>query len=305
MNDVPLWTLDQLKSMPLTVTAMWVTPSCRAIVSRTLPFDELAELDSLAPGITLIVVGGGEMMDKSKTCRADHRPDVRLILVPSIFGSGAEVSPVVVRNEAGGKHIDMDNRYRPNARVYWPELLASVPAGQARDACGDVWSHALEAFISSLAADELRHEIAGLISEMLAAPLAAEPVWFDYSARACDAQARSGVGLIHGIAHTLEPVLMNRSVFGHAALCANLLWPVLRFNREHADKWQELVTIHGLDEVGIERVACELFDPTKFERIRELLAGNWQTVLRDRCTRMNGVLVRPSHLDYFLTTDFS
>jgi alcohol dehydrogenase class IV len=249
------------------------------------------------------VAGGGALMDHWKFARLDG--GFELICVPTLFGSGAEVSPVVVLNTPETKRIEMDDRYKPDARVYWPDLLESVPEPQAKDACGDVWSHALEAFMSPLADDALRGEIAALISEMVDQPLHADLAWFDFSARACEVQSRCSVGLIHGIAHTLEPVLNDSRRFGHAGLCAILIWPVLRFNREHSEKWTELVEQFDVDEAAIEARARELFDSKRFECVRTLMSEHWKTILRDRCTRTNGVLVRRNHLDYFLDTSFS
>ncbi|MFT5124188.1 MAG: alcohol dehydrogenase class IV [Kiritimatiellia bacterium] len=298
-SKVPIWTLDQLKALPAASTVLCTTPSCRDRVRAVLPFVEAPP----EAGQTLIVVGGGGVMDEWKA----HRPDAgyTLVCVPSIYGSGAEVSPVVVLNRPSGKDIQVAEYFKPDARVYWPELLQSVPAAQARDACGDVWSHALEAFISPLADEALRGELAELINELVDQPLEADPAWFELSARACELQSRCGVGVIHGIAHTLEPVLNDPKSLGHAALCAILLWPVLRYNREHAEKWTELVYQFDLDEAAIEIIARDLFDPERFERVRSLMSEHWKSILRDPCTRTNGVLVRRNHLDYFLNTAFA
>lgn len=300
-NEVPIWTLDQVKALPGETTSLVVTPSCRERIHACLPFAPLeAGSDH---GQTVVVIGGGALMDEWKFIKPQQ--ELRLICIPSIYGSGAEVSPVVVLNSPEGKRIEVGDEFLPGARVYLPELLDSVSAGQARDACGDVWSHALEAFISPLAEDSLRAEIAELIRSLLAQPLVADATWFALSARACQLQARCSVGLIHGIAHTLEGKLNDSKRFGHAALCATLVWPVLRFNREHSDKWDELVQQFGLEEEGISAVARALHDAERFERVKEFLRDAWKNIVRDRCTRTNGVLVRPGHLEYFLSTDFS
>jgi alcohol dehydrogenase class IV len=300
-TEVPVWSLGQLKRLRREDTRLCVTPSCRDRVLAELNIPVLDGL--LAAGQTLVVAGGGALMDQWKVKQGSG--GFELVCVPTIYGSGAEVSPIVVLNTPRGKQIEMDDRYMPHARVYWPELLATVPMSQARDACGDVWSHALEAFMSPLAEDGLRGEIAVLVSEMLDQPLQADSAWFDFSARACTAQSRCSVGLIHGIAHSLEHLLNDSRQFGHAALCAILLWPVLRFNREHAEKWTELVSQFEVDESAIEGCARALFDPERFEPVRRLLGEHWKTILRDPCTRTNGVLVRRGHADYFLNTSFT
>jgi alcohol dehydrogenase class IV len=269
-------------------------------VVELLPFElqHVPRADS-----TMIVVGGGALMDQWKYRKVAE--GFRLICIPSTFASGAEVSSVIVINTTDGKQIEMDDAYKPDARAYLPELLQGLDAARVRDACGDVWSHVIEAFISPLATDAVRIELAVLMNEMFSVPLEADARWFDLGARACDAQLRSSVGLIHGIAHTIEPLLDDSIRFGHAALCAILIAPVLQFNRTHSDKWAELVNQYGLNEADFDRIASSLFDPERYAVVRGLMESHWKTILRDRCSRTNGVLIRPRHLSYFLDTSFA
>ena len=300
LSNVPVWTLQQLLALPREKTGLVVTPSCRERVVELLPFDlqQVASADG-----TMIVVGGGALMDRWKYRKVSE--GFRLICIPSSFASGAEVSGVTILNTPDGKQIEMDDAYRPDGRAYLPELLQGLDASRVKDACGDVWSHAMEAFISPLATDAVRTELAALMKEMFSVPMQADARWFDLGARACDAQERSSVGLIHGIAHTLEPLLDDSIRFGHAALCAVLFAPVLQFNRTHSDKWGELVEQYGLSEADFDQVASTLFDPERYAVVCELMESHWKTIIRDRCSRTNGVLVRPAHLSYFLDTSFS
>jgi alcohol dehydrogenase class IV len=179
--------------------------------------------------------------------------------------------------------------------VVWPELAATIPAERARMACGDVWAHALEGFLSPLAKPELRRELAGLLQEMLRLPLGNDPAWFDVSAQACAAQARSSVGLVHGIAHTLE----EKGPWGHAQLCATYLLPVMRFNLEVSAKPQALLAEFAIDRDAVLRALSALHDPETYRRSLPVLSENWKSVLRDPSTRTNCALVRPQHLDFF------
>src|SRR5688572_18872512 len=108
-----VWTLAQLRDAPLGRSAAWITPAARAMVARDLP-----ALSPSAGGVddldTLIVVGGGALMDRAKLVRRSFR----LIVVPSIWGSGAEVSPVAVGED---KHATVDPQLLPDVRVDWPE----------------------------------------------------------------------------------------------------------------------------------------------------------------------------------------
>jgi alcohol dehydrogenase class IV len=255
----------------------------------------------------LVVIGGGALLDEAKYWRAEQRPALRLIAIPSIWGSGAEASPVVALNRSGRKRIFIGPRFLPDARAVWPELAVSIAPARARTACGDVWAHALEGFLSPLAGDALRAELAELMAQLLALPLANDPAWFEPSGRAAAGQARSSVGLAHGIAHALEGFLRTGfpgEEWGHARLCSLFLWPVMRFNAQASPKLQSLAAKHGLDIPGIMAVARDLFDEDAFGRATPLLKEHWPEVLRDPCSRTNSALVRPESLDYFLDRRF-
>lgn len=273
----------------------WVSPSVRETVARRLPALQVVPPLSPPPAQTerLIAIGGGTLIDEAKAFAADEQ--VTLIAIPSIWGSGAEASPVCVLQRDGRKYIRIDERFVPYARAVWPELAATIPAERARMACGDVWAHALEGFLSPLARPELRRELSGLMQRMLRLPLGNDPAWFEVSAEACAAQARSSVGLVHGIAHTLE----EKGAGGHAQLCATYLLPVMRFNLGVSAKPQALFAEFGIDGDAVLGVLGALHDPETYRRSLEVLRENWKSVLRDPSTRTNCALVRPQHLDFF------
>ena len=201
----------------------------------------------------------------------------------------------------------MDAAYLPYARVMWPELADTIPEGRAREALGDTWANALEGFLSPLADDELRLEISSLIQMMLQQPLAKDPSWFELSAQATAAQARSGVGLVHGIAHTLEGLLIAaqpENGWGHARLCSIFLWPVMRFNFHQNSVGHELFLKYGISTENVLKVAKQLYSESLYRLALPLLQTHWKSILRDPCTRMNSVLVRPPHVDFFTAQDF-
>ena len=110
---------EVLLELPRETTELWVTPAVRARVTE------------------VICIGGGTLLDIAKAWRADRSPAIRLIAVPSVWGSGAEVSPIVVLNDGGKKMIRMDDRFLPDEVVYWPELAQGLPERVARAGCGD------------------------------------------------------------------------------------------------------------------------------------------------------------------------
>lgn len=302
-NEQAVWSLDELRHADLGQHVAWITTSIQEIVARELNIHRAHRYKTLPDHCeTLIVVGGGTLIDHAKiAARADGRT-TRLIAVPSIWGSGAEVSPVVIFDVGGEKQFRMDDKFVPDVRVNWPELAASLPHDRARMACGDAWSHALEGFLSPLASHKLRCELATLITNMTELKLSNDPSWFEVSAQACAGQAHSSVGLVHGIAHTLENILRSDSPnddWHHAKLCSTFLLPVISFNRESSDKWQKLVEEYELNEGHIFEVLKELFDPNAYSKALPNLCKYWDNVLRDPCSRTNSVLVRSTSLKYF------
>lgn len=293
---------DDLTRLPGEGTEVWVLPSIRDQVENALDFRVGTVGKASDRTERVIVIGGGTLLDKAKAWRADHSPATRLVAIPSIWGSGAEVSPIVVANVNGRKQIRMGEQFLPDEVAYWPELVGSVPENLAVAACGDSWSHAAEAFLSPLADDGLREEIAQLISRMLSTPLGSSPEWFQLSAAACLVQARSSVGLIHGIAHTLEGRLRELHPdrgWGHAKLCSTFLAPVMAFNMQNNGKANQLLSEFAVDLDSVLQVATELHDVSAYQDALPVLNEQWRIVLRDLCTRTNVRLVRPADIDFF------
>lgn len=308
MREPEVWTLERLRKEDLGQAAVWATRSVAARTAAALPHpvvDPRAALPETTR--TLIAVGGGTLIDAAKILRAESRPELRLIAVPSVWGSGAEASPVAVAPDGLRKRIRIGEAYLPDVRVLWPELAETLPERRLREACADTWSHALEAFLSPLASAPLRREIAALIERMRALPLGRDARWFDASVEACRVQAASSVGLTHGIAHTLEgPLLAEEPDFGwgHAALCATFLWPVMVLNLRLSDRTAARFAEEGLDASAVLAPARLLFEEDAYDRALGSLAARWSEVLRDPCTRTNGVLVRPNALDHFVGKAF-
>lgn len=271
------------------------SPSVVAQVSRALPYPVIDTLP--ADGLThpwLLVVGGGTLIDAAKLWRRDTSSPVRIAAAASLWGSGAEASTVAV-GPGDPKRIALGDDLRPDLRVRWPELGLSVPAAQARWACGDVWSHALEAFLSPLAGEALQAELAALLQALMQQALVYSPDWFDLSARACALQAQASVGLVHGMAHVLEPGLRaagRPDLAHHARLCATLMYPVLRFNLAQSHKAADRLARHGVDAGALLSAVHALFSPADFDALVPLINERWPQILRDACSRTNVVLVR-------------
>jgi alcohol dehydrogenase class IV len=265
-------------------------------------FDSPADLNHHCR--TLIAAGGGKLIDQAKYLRATVRPDLRLIAMPSIWGSGAERSRIVVLDRAGTKEIHIDDRFLPDAIVYCQEFTASIPEWRARFACGDTWAHVLEAFFSPLASGETRAAASALMQRMARLSPGSSDGWFEASGEACALQANSSVGLVHGIAHTLEAPLAAAwpNVFwGHSRLCSVFLYPVFLLNQNLSPKAVQLFEEHQVDGALVEGILRDLFDPEGYAQALPALIHHWPSVLRDKCSRTNIALVRPASLSFFRT----
>jgi alcohol dehydrogenase class IV len=241
----------------------------------------------------LLVAGGGTLIDKAKMLRTLH-PSTKLAVLPTIWGSGAEATPFAVVSVNGKKVVHGGPELLPDLIVRHIAFAESLPGDLARFACGDAWAHALEGFLSPLGNDETRSDLVIVLKRMLQQPIGYAADWLELSALSAAGQAKTSVGLVHGIAHTLEAELHR----GHAEICSIFLLPVMSFNKTRAKKWP-LLSDAGLTDQLIFHVLRQLFDKRAYEAALASLKANWLSVLRNECTRTNSALVRPNDIEFF------
>lgn len=304
MREQAVLSWEVVQALPADGTTVWTTTSLAARVATALPFPQVLGVQEPPVGSArIIALGGGSLIDRAKLWRKECSPATWLLAVPSLWGSGAEASTVAVRFEAGRKVPHMDDDLLPDARSVWPALADSIPADFARWGMGDAWSHALEAFFSPLATEALRAELAAFMrDQLLPQPLLGSPRWFDLSAEACCLQALAGVGLVHGMAHEIEPHL---PAFGHARLCSVLLWPVMRFNASRSSKIHDLAAAYGLPLAAIFERIHDLYAADDFAAVLPIVEAYWMNVLRNPLSRINCVVCRPADLAWFAQGEFT
>ena len=297
MTEQQVLSWNDLARFPTDGTRVWATDRVVPLANAALPFAVIGESDLPAAGQTrLVAIGGGAFIDRVKLWRREASPGTWLCAVASLWGSGAEASPIAVRLENGRKVADMDPALRPEARAVWRELAAAIPERLARWGYGDTISHAIEAFLSPLAGDGRAVAADFLKARLLPQAFDQSPAWFDLSAEACAIQARSGVGLVHGIAHTLEPEL---SGFGHARLCSAFLQPVFRYNVQRGEKVGALADAHGVEVDALDRACGAVFDADDYRALLPTLERLWDSVVRDPLSRINCTTVRRDGIDFF------
>jgi alcohol dehydrogenase class IV len=285
---------DALSAPIVTWASAVVTPKVRT---------ELG-LEPVAPGPlpaetrTLVACGGGTLIDRAKALAKRRTAPVRVVAIPTLWGAGAEASPVIVLNgEHGAKEIAVDDGFIPDARVVWPGPSAAAPEVLRRAGAADVWAHTLESLISPLADATIRDEAATLAHALLPLTPDAEHAtsWLDLSAWACALQSRASLGLAHGIAHQLEGPL----AIGHARLVAAAMPTVFALAVAEAPRWPDVAAVHGLDAEQISARLASLVNADDAAAMRDALPEHWRAILRDPLTRTNGFLVRRAHLDEF------
>jgi 1-propanol dehydrogenase len=271
----------------------WVTPSAQ----ERFAYLPSAPIGALPPSAdVLLAIGGGSIIDQAKWAAKGASATIPIIALPTIWGSGAEASPIVVLTSAAGKKIHVGEHLLPDARILVNGITDTASPDLLRWASADVWAHALEGFLSPLADGETRTQLAAVMTELtrMDPTTAFEGEWFGQSAAACSLQAQASVGLAHGIAHQIEAV----SGFGHARVIAAALPVVLEMHSD-TDRYAELLAEYGLSADAIHSAIHHLASDDDMDIIRPLVASHWQQILRDPCTRTNGFLVRRHAVEYF------
>jgi alcohol dehydrogenase class IV len=308
MNKPIVLTLEELKNYGLGKAAIWARSYLWDKLDKHFSLPLISDSDTPPVNLdTLIVIGGGILLDKAKVWRMEKSPTTKLIAVPSVWGSGSENSPVAILNDGTKKIIYKDDSLLPDFRVVWPELAKGIDERKLKYACGDVWAHSLEGFFSPIAGQIVRNEFSIIIKKLVDMIFSYDPSWFELSSNACGTLASSSAGLVHGIAHILEGKLNHKfpgEYFGHARLCSTYIWPVYRFNQSRSDVVATLFKQYGVEPGPVEEKIKQLYEDDFYDLILPVLKESWTEILREPSSRTNCVLVRAQALDYFYNKEF-
>jgi alcohol dehydrogenase len=189
-----------------------------------------------AKGIGLIVSNGGTI-DQYEGIDKVSKDLPPFITVNTTAGTGSEVTSVAVLTESKTHHkmTIVDWRLTADVSVNDPELMLSMPPGLTAATGMDALSHAIEAYVSTVATaltDSLAYEAIGLVYKWL-------PVAFEHGdniiAREgmCNAAFlaglafnNSGLGYVHALSHPVT----GKYGLPHGVLNAVLLPAVMRWN---------------------------------------------------------------------------
>ncbi|MBR4139187.1 MAG: iron-containing alcohol dehydrogenase [Lachnospiraceae bacterium] len=190
----------------------------------------------------IVAVGGGSAIDSSKSIRefalqADPYGTCALIAIPTTSGTGSEVTSFAVISDpqAKMKYPLVSPDLTPDEAILDAELVRSVPPAITADTGMDVFTHALEAYVStnnnefSAALAEKAIEIIGVF--LLRAYLDGNDMHARQKMHAASCLAglafnSASLGLNHGMAHQLG----SNFHIPHGRANAILLPHIIEFN---------------------------------------------------------------------------
>ncbi len=190
----------------------------------------------------IIAVGGGSAIDSSKSIRefalkADSYGSCALIAIPTTSGTGSEVTSFAVISDPAAKmkYPLVSPDLTPDEAILDAELVRSVPPAITADTGMDVFTHALEAYVStnnnefSAALAEKAIEIIGVF--LLRAYLDGNDMHARQKMHAASCLAglafnSASLGLNHGMAHQLG----SNFHIPHGRANAMLLPHIIEFN---------------------------------------------------------------------------
>ena len=215
----------------------------------------------------LVALGGGSSLDCAKAIAYFSKLSVPFAAIPTTSGSGSEVTDFAILTHGGVKHPLVDKSMQPDYAILDSNLLESIPKNLIADAGFDVLSHALEAIaargagrISNLFAREAFSLAFQNLPASYGGSLSARQPVHEAATLAGIAFNQAGLGLCHGISHTLGGIFH----VPHGRLNAILLPAVLEVNEPAAGKaYAELARSAGLggtaDTVALRNLKNGLF----------------------------------------------
>lgn len=258
------------------------------IFSEVRPDPDIA---TVAKGISVMIdfqpqvlfaLGGGSPIDAAKAMnylasKKGMSGKCRFVAIPTTSGTGSEVSrfSVISDPESSAKYPLVSDDLLPDAALLDAELVKSVPPSVTADTGIDVFTHAVEAFVSTNAndfTDAAAEKAIKLVRSNLLrvyrnpGDMEARQGMHNASCLAGIAFSNAGLGLNHGMAHTLGAHFH----IPHGRANGILLPYVMSFNAGCLDKltptanrYARIARILRLDGPSIRQSAFSVVRTTK------------------------------------------
>jgi lactaldehyde reductase len=240
----------------------------------------------------IVAIGGGSSIDTAKAIGiiaanpeyADVRslegvaptkkPCVPIIAVPTTSGTAAEVTInyVITDVEKTRKFVCVDPHDIPVLAVIDPEMMVTMPKGLAAATGMDALTHAIEGYITK-GAWELSDMFEIKAIAMISRSLRDSVLKVDIDAReemsvaqyvAGMAFSNVGLGLVHGMAHTLSAYYDTP----HGVACALLLPYIMEYNADAAGaKYKDIAQAMGVD---VSAMTPEQYKKAAVDAVRKL-----------------------------------
>ena len=263
----------------------------------------------------LVALGGGSAMDCAKAMLWFSGSEATFVAIPTTSGSGSEVTDFAILTHEGVKHPLVDRRLRPDAAILDSRFLEKLPKSLIADTGFDALCHALEAFVArdgSFFTDCLAKEAFCTVYALLPASFAGNTEvrlkLHQAATMAGMAFTQAGLGLCHGIAHSLGGMFH----VPHGRLNAVLLPAVIGCNAHAAgEKYARLATSVGMVgsaqtvavrnlRSGLTRLRRELGMPSTLQeagipvgKLRQNMEKIVEATMADPCCATNPLQVEP------------
>jgi len=272
----------------------------------------------------IIALGGGSPIDAAKAImyfasRQGNMNECHFVAIPTTSGTGSEVSrfAVISDKEKEIKYPLIDDKLLPDIAVLDPSLVASLPPAVTADTGIDVWTHAIEAFISTGRtdfSDAMAEKAIKLVYRYLLKTYR-EPDNLKYRQRMHNASclagaafSNAGLGINHSMAHALgakfhiphgraNGILIPYVMSFNAGCTSKLTQTATRYakisrllNLETASTRQSALNLirtarHFIEELGMpSSIKAAGIGETEFENALDELA---EAAYADRCTATN------------------
>lgn len=217
------------------------------------------EIEKFSPDL-LIAFGGGSSIDSAKAIiyQAQKRSGKRPIfaVIPTTAGTGSEVTNFAVITKGTKKDVLIDDLLLPDYAILDAYFTKSVPEKITVDTGLDVFTHAIEAYLStnkSIFTDVYAIEAMKTVFESLPSlykdglNMTKRAKMLEASCMAGMAFTNAGLGIVHSLAHIVGGVFH----ISHGRLNAIILPYVLEFYIKRSDEVKK-----SLDQLAI-KLGCE------------------------------------------------